>query len=65
MEVNVSIQRRTKPMNKGDRTQSSKFRRIWTARVKRLLHVVQKNPQDTVEQVSILGEKVPQPFRKG
>jgi len=44
MEVDVAIECRTKPVNEGDRTQSGMFRRIWTARMKRLLDTIQKNP---------------------
>ena len=51
-------------MNKGDRSQSGIVRCIRTGRLKRLLHAVQKNPQDATPQVSITGKEIPQTFGK-
>ena len=64
IRVDVAIQRRTKPMDKGDRSQPGIIRRVRAARLKRLLNAVQKNTQCPIEQISITGKEIPQPFGK-
>ena len=52
------------PMNKSDRAQPGMIRCIQTARLKCLLHDVQKNSQNTIQKISIAGQKIPQSFGK-
>jgi len=51
-------------MNKRDRSQPGMVRCIRTARLKRLLHAVQKNSQHAIEQISITAKKITKPFGK-